>query len=229
MRTTFAPSSIAIANAVRRCYRRRVEHGTQTVGASGSATDERPALSRPAIVAAARRIADSEGLPALTLRRVAAEFGTGQASLYRHIAGRAELLCLLADDLADGYPVVRSGSVGSAAGVVRQWLALYRHLADHPWAAGLIAEGVYLGQGAEDTARALLAQLRGLGLDADAAARLYRGLWHLTLGNLLSDHPFGQPHTRATVRARRSRPVPAEDAYGWEVRRLIAGARGAPA
>ncbi|MFG1928464.1 TetR/AcrR family transcriptional regulator [Cryptosporangium sp. NPDC048952] len=37
-------------------------------------------------------IVDSEGLNALTMRRLADELGTGAASLYRHVANREELL-----------------------------------------------------------------------------------------------------------------------------------------
>lgn len=191
--------------------------------------NERPALRRAAIVAAARRIADSEGLAALTLRRIAAEFDTGQASLYRHIANRAELLHLLADDLAATYPIMGAGAVRSTTGVVRQWKALHDQLADHPWSAKLIADGVYLGRGADDTARALIAQLERIGLDPDVAARTYRALWHLTLGHLLSDHPFGHPHTDDTHNARRARPAHTDDdGFGWELRRLIVGAQTEP-
>lgn len=190
---------------------------------SESETDERPALGRAAIVAAARRIADSEGLAALTLRRIASEFDTGQASLYRHIANRAELLQLLADDLTTSYPVVRSDGAGSTADVVRQWGALYHHLADHPWAARLIAEGVYLGRGADDTARVLIEQLERLGLDADTSNRVYRGLWRLTLGHLLSDHPFGQPHTDGARDTKRFRPERVDEGYAWDLRRYIGG------
>jgi hypothetical protein len=48
--------------------------------------------SRARIVAEARLIADEEGLEALTLRRLATRLEAGQASLYRHVADRGELL-----------------------------------------------------------------------------------------------------------------------------------------
>jgi AcrR family transcriptional regulator len=45
-------------------------------------------LSRDAIVDAALRVLDSEGLAALTMRRVADELGTGPSSLYAHVADK---------------------------------------------------------------------------------------------------------------------------------------------
>lgn len=65
-------------------------------GRAGRAADK-PQLSREAIVAAAIRIVDAEGLDAVSMRRVAQEFGTGAASLYAYVAGKDELLDLLVD------------------------------------------------------------------------------------------------------------------------------------
>ncbi|GGB42139.1 transcriptional regulator [Flexivirga endophytica] len=53
---------------------------------------DKPALSREAIVAKALDIIDAEGVDAVSMRRVATEFGTGAASLYAHVAGKSELL-----------------------------------------------------------------------------------------------------------------------------------------
>jgi AcrR family transcriptional regulator len=49
-------------------------------------------LSRDAIVNAAIRILDSEGVDAVTMRRVAEELTTGPASLYAHVEDKDELL-----------------------------------------------------------------------------------------------------------------------------------------
>lgn len=54
-------------------------------------------LSRDAIVAAALRIIDTEGLDAMTMRTVAHTLGTGPASLYAHVAGKEELLELVVE------------------------------------------------------------------------------------------------------------------------------------
>jgi AcrR family transcriptional regulator len=57
----------------------------------------RTPLSQEAIVDTALRILESEGYDALSMRRVAADLGTGAASLYAHVANKDELLKLAID------------------------------------------------------------------------------------------------------------------------------------
>ncbi|MFF3573091.1 TetR/AcrR family transcriptional regulator [Nocardia jiangxiensis] len=49
------------------------------------------------IVTAAIAIADADGLEAVSMRRVAADLGSGTASLYRSLAGRDDLIDLMID------------------------------------------------------------------------------------------------------------------------------------
>ncbi len=70
----------------------------------------RAPLTRERIVAAAIAVLDAEGLAGLTMRRVARELDAGAMSLYRHVAGRDELLDLVLEFLAAEVPVTpRSG------------------------------------------------------------------------------------------------------------------------
>jgi AcrR family transcriptional regulator len=57
----------------------------------------RPAYSRAQITRAAVRIADAEGLDAASMRRIAAEIGTGAMSLYRYVPSRDDLIDLMLD------------------------------------------------------------------------------------------------------------------------------------
>jgi AcrR family transcriptional regulator len=57
----------------------------------------KPPLSRDAIVAAALDIARTEGVEALSMRRVAQALDTGAASLYVYVADRQELQALVFD------------------------------------------------------------------------------------------------------------------------------------
>ncbi|MCW2985919.1 MAG: TetR/AcrR family transcriptional regulator [Conexibacter sp.] len=57
----------------------------------------KPALSREAIVDAGLQILRTEGVGALSMRRVAQALDTGPASLYVYVANRAELHALLFD------------------------------------------------------------------------------------------------------------------------------------
>ena len=65
----------------------------------------RRALSREAIVATALDVLRAEGIDAVSMRRVAADLGTGPASLYAHVAGKDELLDLLYDEVVGAVPL----------------------------------------------------------------------------------------------------------------------------
>jgi AcrR family transcriptional regulator len=54
-------------------------------------------LQRDAIVAAARELIATEGLEALSLRRLAARLGVTAPALYAHVSGKADLLRALAE------------------------------------------------------------------------------------------------------------------------------------
>lgn len=57
----------------------------------------RTPLTRDAIVEAALRVLDAEGLDALSMRRVGDELGAGAASIYWHVRNKDELLQLVFD------------------------------------------------------------------------------------------------------------------------------------
>ena len=80
----------------------------------------KPALSLGRIVDAAVRVADAEGLDAVSMGRVAAELGAAPMSLYRHVSAKEELLTLMVD-AARGRPrtvrtPARAGGPGWPAG-----------------------------------------------------------------------------------------------------------------
>ncbi|MEU5693147.1 TetR/AcrR family transcriptional regulator [Actinosynnema sp. NPDC020468] len=68
-------------------------------------TTTRRSLSREAIVDAALKLLRAEGVEGLSMRRVAGELGTGQASLYAHVANKDELLELLFDRVVADVPL----------------------------------------------------------------------------------------------------------------------------
>lgn len=101
-------------------------------------------LTREAIVAAAVELADTDGLAALSMARLAERLGCGTMSLYRHVANKDELVTFM---LATGPGPPPSAPDGA------DWRAALSHWADelwvvyhrHPWilqtaAAGLPAD-----------------------------------------------------------------------------------------
>ncbi|MEV0668324.1 TetR/AcrR family transcriptional regulator [Actinomadura luteofluorescens] len=97
----------------------------------------RPAYSRTQITEAAIRIADAEGLEAASMRRIAAELGTGAMSLYRYVPSRDDLIELMIDHvvLEMDFPERPSGDWRADLTLIAEnTRAVWRA---HPWLAGL--------------------------------------------------------------------------------------------
>src|ERR1700683_3673998 len=99
----------------------------------------KPTHSREQITAAAIRIADAEGLDAVTMRRVAAEVGSGTMTLYRYVPTKDHLLDLMID-ATEGEVVFPDAPAGDWRAGLRAvaWMQRDR-LLRHPWLASLEA------------------------------------------------------------------------------------------
>ena len=109
------------------------------------ATVGRPAQrSRAEITAAAMAIADRDGLDAVSMRRVAAELGTGAASLYRYLDTREDLLDLMADSTAAEFALAAPTGDWPADLVLvgEQMRAIIRR---HPWLITVVMTRPVLG------------------------------------------------------------------------------------
>jgi AcrR family transcriptional regulator len=93
----------------------------------------RPGLSAEAIVDAAVRIADAEGLEAISMARVASELGFTTMSLYRYVTSKDELLQLMFNASAFGAEsIVLEGDDWRSR--LRSWSIIQRDMLDlHPW------------------------------------------------------------------------------------------------
>ena len=94
----------------------------------------KPALSLPRIVAAAVRVADAEGLDAVSMGRVATELGAAPMSLYRHVSAKEELLTLMVDAAWGACPDPLGPGEGWRAGLSRWAWAMRASTRQHPWA-----------------------------------------------------------------------------------------------
>src|SRR6201992_3431880 len=92
-------------------------------------------LDEAAVVAAAARLADAEGLEAATLSRIAAELGVRPPSLYNHLESHAALMRAVAlETYVEFGDVLRDAAVGRAREDAIRAIALaYRGSAtEHP-------------------------------------------------------------------------------------------------
>jgi AcrR family transcriptional regulator len=101
----------------------------------GAAKPVRQQLSVPAIVRAAIRIMDDEGLDAVSMRRVAQELDTGVASLYQHVRNKQELHELILDEVFKDLEVPEPDPARWQRQLKDLCLDLTRTLLAHPGAA----------------------------------------------------------------------------------------------
>jgi len=92
----------------------------------------RPALDLARIADAGIAVADADGLPAVTMQRVAADLGFTKMSLYRYLPGKAELVALMVERAAGEPPPIAPD--GWRDGLVEWSRRLLDTYLRHPWA-----------------------------------------------------------------------------------------------
>ena len=158
--------------------------------ADGSARPgPKSALDVDRIVASAVRLADAEGLAALSMRRVAAELGVAAMTLYTHVPGKGELVDLMLDDvLGELYPderVVTSGAWRTRLKTLAR--ANWDFFLRHPWALHLSTGRPPLGPGLMRKYELELRAVDGLGLpevQMDLLVTLVNGFVRGTVGGV---------------------------------------------
>lgn len=109
-------------------------------------SDAKSPLTSERIVATAIAIADREGLDSVSMRRVAAELGSGVMSLYRHIDNHEDLVHQMCDRLALDYAYRDDGILTWRDGLLEMSLRDWDMYIDHPWILPIaVSSGPYLG------------------------------------------------------------------------------------
>jgi AcrR family transcriptional regulator len=125
----------------------------------------RPGLTLDGIVAAAIKIAESEGLAAVSMSRVAAALGASTMALYRYVAAKDELLWLMLDAASGAPPPELWEGAGPRIGLTRWARAVRAALRRHPWVLYVPLTGPPITPNQIAWLECGLRQLRGSGLD----------------------------------------------------------------
>lgn len=108
------------------------------VAGLGSAKDPEHELTRDRVVAAAIEIADEEGLPALSIRGLAAKLDVSAMSLYRHVENKDALIALMTEAALgeETLPATASGDWRAQLRLAArlEWKIMRRH----PWLARVV-------------------------------------------------------------------------------------------
>jgi len=178
-----------------------------------------PAIDREAVLDAAMRLLDAEGVEALTMRRLASELGVSAMTPYRYVGSKDELLMVLVDRLAarSEYPPRPQDPKGA---MLVLWSTIYDSLVQHPWVPEVLARRRMMAPSVLDAIEEIHARLGDAGLSIDEAVRAYRLMWNFTLGSLLvragarSERPSQQRELRGGPDPERY-PILAQAAAAW--------------
>jgi len=111
----------------------RLADSAKTVAVEKGRTGPKPTLNKDQIARAAIAIADSEGLDAVSMQRVARAVRVTTMALYRYFSNKTELVELMIDIAGGPAPnldAIERGWRPRLAGWARQCSAIYRR---HPW------------------------------------------------------------------------------------------------
>jgi AcrR family transcriptional regulator len=97
----------------------------------------RARLNRDRVLRAAVTLADKAGIDALSMRNLAEELGVVPMALYKHVAGKEELLDGMID-IVIGEVDLPVGDADWKSAIRQRILSARRSLRRHPWAPGAI-------------------------------------------------------------------------------------------
>jgi AcrR family transcriptional regulator len=179
-----------------------------------------PSLTHEQIARAAIRIADVEGVQALSMRRVASELGAGTMSLYRYVDSKDDLLDLMVDTVVgeNELPDKPSGDWRSELAELARRSRAIAHR--HPWAVRFLLARPNLGPNAVRQLEYAMAAVDGLGLDIDGMFDMASTVAAFVVGFVQEElaEAEAQRRTGLTVEQWRARMAP-------YVRQLIATGR----
>jgi AcrR family transcriptional regulator len=134
----------------------------RTLGTPRGTRGPKQRVSVDEVVRAAIAVADEEGLPAFSMRKVADRLGLKLMSIYTYVPGRSELIGLMTDEVAGERELPpHEGSLRERiTGVARQiWDEYHRH----PWLLQVENSRPWIGPHVSDRYEWQLAAIEGAG------------------------------------------------------------------
>ena len=150
-----------------------------------AAARRRP-LTRERVLRAAVDLADEGGLESVSMRRLGQALHVEAMSLYRHVAGKDDLLDGMADLVTAAFEVPAAGDDWRTA--IRQGAISARQvLLRHPWASSLIESRVSAGPARMRYLDAVIGILSSAGFSMPQAMRAIMALDSHTYGFVLQE------------------------------------------
>ncbi|HET6151446.1 MAG TPA: TetR family transcriptional regulator [Marmoricola sp.] len=128
-------------------------------------------LNRDLVVASALRIVDEQGLEALTVRKVADEFGATPMALYWHFSNKEALLDAVGDVVVSGLRVP-DAALGLEDYLHEAMTSLVETMRAHPHATPLLPHRLMTNEAGRDLTETTLDKLAVAGFDVDKSAAI---------------------------------------------------------
>jgi len=153
----------------------------------------RPSADLGRVVAEALELVDEVGVAAFTMRMLADRLNSGTATLYRHFAGKEEILVQVLDQ------VLGEVEVAEADIATRSWqeaitlasAEFYLVLRKHPNVLPLLVSQITVGPNGLANRERVLGLLLAHGFGPDLAARAFLALAHYVVGFAIQQHSPG--------------------------------------
>ncbi|SDP68092.1 DNA-binding transcriptional regulator, AcrR family [Pedococcus dokdonensis] len=133
-----------MTDTAKRAAQRATAQRATAQRATGTKSAPRTPLNRERVMRAAVDVADSEGISAVSMRRIGQELAVEAMSLYNHVAGKEALLDAMVDQVAGELLAAVDGLESPDPAVDWQGALRARALAArtvmlrHPWAPGVL-------------------------------------------------------------------------------------------
>jgi AcrR family transcriptional regulator len=148
-------------------------------------TQRRPQLTREAIVDAAIRMADRDGLAKLSMRNLARELGFEVMSLYTHVSSKADLFTGMVEHAASQLELPEIDDTFEWRAALREHALDLKALFErHPWSVELWLRSIP-GPRRFDLMEWQLAAFAASGLSEQDAHKAYHALFNHTVGFML--------------------------------------------
>jgi len=151
-------------------------------------------LTRERIVEAAAALVDTEGLDAVSVRRLATELGVAGPSLYNHFPTKAEILDAVADAVIAQVDISVFDHEHEWGKALRLWAQSYHAvLSEHPNIVPVLARGPGRNPAALAMADAVYGALIRAGWSPSRATHIGALLRYLVTGSALGSFALGFP------------------------------------
>jgi AcrR family transcriptional regulator len=177
-----------------------------------SKVDSRAPLTKERVVRAALAVADSGGIAALSMRKLADKLGVEAMSLYHYVVSKDAILDGMVDAVFDEI-ALPSSSEGWKRAMRDRAISVRAALSRHPWALGLLESRASGGAATLRHHDAVLGALRKAGFSVALAAHAYSALDSYIYGFALQEQslPFKTAEELEKVAATTLRRFPPDE------------------